>query len=85
MFKKGDINVLNCSTTMEMGVDIGAIELVINSNVRHPSLRTARGSAARDAGTSPSPSPDNLQGTTARPAGLLHVRRSGSEPSQIDS
>ena len=41
MFKNGDINVLNCSTTMEMGVDIGAIELVVNSNVP-PSIASYR-------------------------------------------
>jgi DEAD/DEAH box helicase domain-containing protein len=41
MFKTGDINVLNCSTTMEMGVDIGSIELVVNSNVP-PSIASYR-------------------------------------------
>ncbi len=41
MFKSGDINVLNCSTTMEMGVDIGAIELVVNTNVP-PSIASYR-------------------------------------------
>jgi hypothetical protein len=41
MFKSGDVNVLNCSTTMEMGVDIGAIELVVNSNVP-PSIASYR-------------------------------------------
>jgi DEAD/DEAH box helicase domain-containing protein len=41
MFKSGDINVLNCPTTMEMGVDIGAIELVVNSNVP-PSIASYR-------------------------------------------
>lgn len=33
LFKDGKINVLGCSTTMEMGVDIGSIEAVLNSNV----------------------------------------------------
>ncbi len=33
LFKEGKINVLGCSTTMEMGVDIGSIEAVLNSNV----------------------------------------------------
>ncbi len=32
-FKAGRINVLNCSTTMEMGVDIGGISTVAMSNV----------------------------------------------------
>ncbi|WP_108946910.1 DEAD/DEAH box helicase [Shewanella halifaxensis] len=36
-FKAGDINVLNCSTTMEMGVDIGGISAVVMNNVPpHP-------------------------------------------------
>ena len=37
MFKKGLINVMSCSTTMEMGVDIGGINLVAMNNVPpHP-------------------------------------------------
>ncbi len=37
-FKKGLINILCCSTTMEMGVDIGGISVVANNNVPpHPS------------------------------------------------
>tara|TARA_R110002049_G_scaffold1346_1_gene10226 strand:- start:1790 stop:7675 length:5886 start_codon:yes stop_codon:yes gene_type:complete len=32
-FKKGSINILSCSTTMEMGVDIGGISAVAMSNV----------------------------------------------------
>lgn len=37
MFKEGGINVLNCSTTMEMGVDIGGISAVVMNNVPpHP-------------------------------------------------
>lgn len=37
MFKTGYINVLNCSTTMEMGVDIGGVSAVVMNNVPpHP-------------------------------------------------
>jgi len=32
-FDKGEINILSCSTTMEMGVDIGGISAVVMSNV----------------------------------------------------
>ncbi|KKZ86596.1 DEAD/DEAH box helicase [Rhizobium phaseoli] len=33
MFKDGEINILNCSTTMEMGVDIGSVSTVMMTNV----------------------------------------------------
>lgn len=37
LFKQSKINVLNCSTTMEMGVDIGGISAVVMNNVPpHP-------------------------------------------------
>jgi DEAD/DEAH box helicase domain-containing protein len=37
LFKSGRLNVLNCSTTMEMGVDIGGISVVAMNNVPpHP-------------------------------------------------
>ncbi len=32
-FKAGEINILNCSTTMEMGVDIGSVSTVMMTNV----------------------------------------------------
>lgn len=32
-FREGQINILNCSTTMEMGVDIPDVGLVVNTNV----------------------------------------------------
>ncbi|MBP2238681.1 ATP-dependent helicase YprA (DUF1998 family) [Sinorhizobium kostiense] len=40
-FKEGQINLLNCSTTMEMGVDIPNVALVANSNVP-PSISNYR-------------------------------------------
>jgi ATP-dependent helicase YprA (DUF1998 family) len=40
-FKAGKINLLACSTTMEMGVDIGSIEAVLNTNVP-PSIANYR-------------------------------------------
>jgi ATP-dependent helicase YprA (DUF1998 family) len=40
-FKAGKINLLACSTTMEMGVDIGSIESVLNTNVP-PSIANYR-------------------------------------------
>ena len=37
MFKKGELNIMACSTTMEMGVDLGDLELVVMNNVPpHP-------------------------------------------------
>lgn len=36
-FKEGRLNILSCSTTMEMGVDIGGLSMVCNNNVPpHP-------------------------------------------------
>lgn len=36
-FKSGELNILSCSTTMEMGIDIGGIQLVAMNNVPpHP-------------------------------------------------
>jgi Lhr-like helicase len=53
-FKSGKVNVLNCSTTMEMGVDIGGISTVVMNNVPpHPANylqrtgRAGRGSQSR--------------------------------------
>ena len=40
-FKDGKINILNCSTTMEMGVDIGSVSSVMMTNVP-PSIANYR-------------------------------------------
>jgi len=40
-FKAGQINILNCSTTMEMGVDIGSVSSVMMTNVP-PSIANYR-------------------------------------------
>ena len=40
-FKDGRINVLNCSTTMEMGIDIPDVQLVVNGNAP-PSIANYR-------------------------------------------
>lgn len=40
-FKEGRINILNCSTTMEMGVDIGSVSSVMMTNVP-PSIANYR-------------------------------------------
>ncbi|NEJ95412.1 DEAD/DEAH box helicase [Rhizobium ruizarguesonis] len=40
-FKRGEINVMNCSTTMEMGVDIGSVTAVMMTNVP-PSIANYR-------------------------------------------
>ncbi len=45
-FREGRINLLNCSTTMEMGVDIADVRLVVNSNVP-PALSNYRQRAGR--------------------------------------
>lgn len=46
-FQVGDINLLSCSTTMEMGIDIGGISLVAMNNVPpHPSSYLQRAGRA---------------------------------------
>ncbi|WP_419620680.1 DEAD/DEAH box helicase [Thiolapillus sp.] len=46
-FQEGDINLLSCSTTMEMGIDIGGISLVSMNNVPpHPSSYLQRAGRA---------------------------------------
>jgi hypothetical protein len=46
LFKDGRINLLNCSTTMEMGVDIPQVRLVVNANVP-PSIANYRQRSGR--------------------------------------
>lgn len=52
-FKKGRINLLSCSTTMEMGIDIGGISMVAMNNVPpHPAnylQRTGRAGRRQEA------------------------------------
>lgn len=46
LFRRGRINLLNCTTTMEMGVDLANVSLVVNANVP-PSLSNYRQRAGR--------------------------------------
>lgn len=52
-FKKGKINILSCSTTMEMGIDIGGISMIAMNNVPpHPAnylQRAGRAGRRREA------------------------------------
>lgn len=52
-FKSGDLNLLSCSTTMEMGIDIGGVSMVAMNNVPpHPAnylQRVGRAGRRREA------------------------------------
>lgn len=52
-FKKGKVNILSCSTTMEMGIDIGGISMIAMNNVPpHPAnylQRAGRAGRRREA------------------------------------
>ena len=75
-FKAGAINILNCSTTMEMGVDIGSVSSVMMTNVP-PSARRTR----RSTWTGRCSRLHLLQGPTARQGG---VSRTPSLPAAAD-
>ena len=51
-FKNGDVNVLSCSTTFEMGIDLGDLQVVVMSNVPPTvaNYRQRSGRAGRRAG-----------------------------------
>src|SRR3954447_26388542 len=49
-FKAGRINILSCSTTMEMGVDIGSVSSVMMTNVP-PSIANYRQRVGRAGGS----------------------------------
>ena len=51
-FKSGDVNVLSCSTTFEMGIDLGDLQVVVMSNVPPTvaNYRQRSGRAGRRAG-----------------------------------
>lgn len=74
-FRDGDINVLSCSTTFEMGIDLGDLQAVVMSNVP-PTVANYRQRSGR-AGRRTSGTAFILTWSQDRPHDQLHFRAPG--------